>query len=154
MQILKLCANHCAQLSFTEQFWLCSLLSPNLQTIIIAQMLSTGGEGKLPDYLRFLSSLLPDEEDNNNNNYNNIHICIAPYGRNFRGAKWNKFLQDACASCHPSSSVKKMKKSQTTNPNQEKWPTGLFIQERGMLTPTNHGHTDKTVVIYNIVQLN
>jgi len=23
----------------------------------------------------------------NNNNNNNIHICIAPYGRNFRGAK-------------------------------------------------------------------
>ena len=22
----------------------------------------------------------------NNNNNNNIHICIAPYGRNFRGA--------------------------------------------------------------------
>jgi len=27
----------------------------------------------------------------NNNNNNNIHICIAPYGRNFRGAKLCNF---------------------------------------------------------------
>jgi len=29
---------------------------------------------------------IKNERYYNNNNNNNIHICIAPYGRNFRGA--------------------------------------------------------------------
>ena len=32
------------------------------------------------------AGLWPGRTDSHNNNNNNIHICIAPYGRNFRGA--------------------------------------------------------------------
>ena len=36
----------------------------------------------------------------NNNNNNNIHICIAPYGRNFKGASFLRFCALLLARLH------------------------------------------------------
>jgi len=45
--------------------------------------ISRSTEGRRLSWLRWLVTC----RGYNNNNNNNIHICIAPYGRNFRGAK-------------------------------------------------------------------
>jgi len=43
---LYACAYHCAQLSYTTQHRTVLIIFPLIQTIIVAQMMSTGGEGK------------------------------------------------------------------------------------------------------------
>ena len=49
--------------------------------------------------------------------------------RTFRG-RCHRFSRPRCPSCHPTNSVKALKETQSTDPNQVTWPRSFFIHYR------------------------